>query len=250
VGAANRALERARIPWRFGAPARGDATVQSADSLLARGVTVRLRYPLVAVGGGGGDTLARIGREPWVVAGAGWVLVGSPLDPEATSLPVRAAFVPWLAQVLGQRLGGESTAPIAATPLARVVLPAGAEELEQLDGTLRPVRPESLSAPAAPGVYFVRRGARRVGALVVNVEPEETELRRLSGEEVARRLGAREVHARPDRFADALYASGARRPLAGAFLALALVALLLESLLAGGAPLARRGHAGAPRAAA
>ena len=33
LGAANRALERAGVPWRFGAPARGDAVVEGLASV-------------------------------------------------------------------------------------------------------------------------------------------------------------------------------------------------------------------------
>ena len=45
----------------------------------------------------------------------GYVLIASRLDPAATTLPVRAAFVPWLADMIGLRLGaptGDVGAPI------------------------------------------------------------------------------------------------------------------------------------------
>jgi hypothetical protein len=260
VGAANRALERAGIPWRFGAPVRGEVAVASEDSLLAGGVaggrvTAERRYPLVRAGTGSADTLARVGREPWIVAGPDYVLVGSALDPSATSLPVRAGFVPWVAQVLASRLTGEPGALVRAAPLARVALPAGADELELPDGRVIPARGDSISAPAAPGVYLVRRAARRIGALVVNVEPEETQLQRLDEGVLARRIEAREVGVRATEaeFVASTFGAGARRPLVGWCLALALAALVAESLVAARGRTARAPGAGTtttPRAAA
>ncbi len=91
LGAANRALERAGVPWRFGPPRR-DGTIVRGPRI--DGTTAALRYQLVAQAGAAADTLATAGREPWIVAGPRWVLVASPLDPDATTLPVRASFVP------------------------------------------------------------------------------------------------------------------------------------------------------------
>ena len=79
LGAANRALERAGVPWRFGAPARGEAIVEGlapSDGQLAAPesasggapVTVQLRYPLQAQPTAVADTLARTGTAPWIVA--------------------------------------------------------------------------------------------------------------------------------------------------------------------------------------
>ena len=35
------------------------------------------------------------------------MIVGSPLEPEASALPIRASFVPWLFDLISQRLAGE-----------------------------------------------------------------------------------------------------------------------------------------------
>ncbi|HUQ81292.1 MAG TPA: BatA domain-containing protein, partial [Gemmatimonadaceae bacterium] len=72
VGAANRALERAGIPWRFGAVRRESATVRepvTVTNKLLDGASVSMRYPLTPVGDVRADTIARVGAEPWVVAG-------------------------------------------------------------------------------------------------------------------------------------------------------------------------------------
>jgi hypothetical protein len=137
---------------------------------------------------------------------------------------------------------------IAASPSRPLpALPVGVEEIEAPDGGVRSVPPAGAPAPAVPGVYFLRRGARRVGALVVNVEAEETDLRRLRSGELAGRVRARGVRVveRESSWAPALFASGARRPLTAVFLGVALAALLLEAIVA-----RRGGGARAPRAAA
>ena len=70
LGAANRALERAAIPWRFGARRAGESTVRGA---ALDGVSTSLRYDLVAQTGAVAETLAVVGRDAWVVAGPRYV---------------------------------------------------------------------------------------------------------------------------------------------------------------------------------
>ena len=112
VGEANRTLARLNIPWRFGAIARDLVVVRGSTAL--DGVQVHVRYPLQRSPGGtanaSSDTLATAGGAPWVVAGDGYVLVASPIDPDATDLPLRAGFVPWLLDALSRRLGDEGRA--------------------------------------------------------------------------------------------------------------------------------------------
>lgn len=229
LGAANRALERLGVPWRFGA-VRRDETVARGDRL--DGTRVSVRYPLEAQSGRSGDTLATAGGAPWVVAGDGYVVIGSPLDPSATDLPLRAAFVPWLGDVVAQRLAGASTAVLAAVPGARVRLPAGVDGLEGSDGQVQPVAGEA-TAPARPGVHFLRRGAERVGALVVNIEPEESDLDRLpltTLRERVRSPGA-VVTQDPAEWSRALFDVGARRPLQLPLILLALALLAAETFV-------------------
>ncbi|HVE77760.1 MAG TPA: BatA and WFA domain-containing protein [Gemmatimonadaceae bacterium] len=233
LGAANRALERVGVPWRLGAADRSDRPVRG-DRLAD--VTVGVRWRLERRGTAPADTLARVGEEPWIVAGDGYVLIASPLDPAATSLPVRAAFVPWLAEVLTQRLSGEQGSVRVAPPGARLVRPSWADGLEHPDGTRAPLPDATFAAPARAGTYFLRRGDERRGAVVVAAEDRESVLRRLPARDLRARLrgGDVEVLARPDRWAAALFAGSARRPLVGAFLLAALALLAVEALLAGG----------------
>lgn len=226
LGAANRALERLGVPWRLGDPRR-DATVARGAEL--DDTAVRLRYPLRLEGAATGDTLATASGEPWIVAGPGYVLMGSPLDPSATDLPIRAPFIPWLADVLAQRLGTEGTTFIAAAPGARIRLPSGTTGLERDDGTVIATPPES-SAPARAGVYFVRRGEERLGALVVNPEPSESELERLEPHDLVARLGRGDRVVAQDvaQLRAAAFDVGSHRPLQATLLFLALGCLLAE----------------------
>jgi hypothetical protein len=251
LGAANRALERAGVPWRYGAAERGEVTVDGLAGASvgppdsgsgAPPVSVSLRYPLLPQTGVVADTLARAGGRPWGVSGPGYVLVASPIDPAATSLPLRAVFVPWIGDVVAQRLapggatlsgGGGGPAVLESTPGATLRRPAGAEELEAPDGTTRVLAGPTIDAPTRPGVYFLRRGGARAGALVINPEPAESDLTRLPMRTLAGRVRARSVTADTDidAWVAAAYDAHAGRPLIAAFLALALALLIAEGVV-------------------
>ena len=232
IGAANRELERLGIPWRFGALER--------TSLVARGgrldgVAIAERNRLVRAGVAASDTLATAGGEPWVVAGPGYVLLASRLDPAATQLPVRAPFVPWLADMLSLRLGapaGDIGTPIDALPGGSISLPTGAETLESGGGSRRSVTGESMVSPEERGVWFVLRGGRRIGAVVVNAPPEESLLDRWAAPALAARLGGAPARAATTSlgWVGDTYAAGTTRPAGTPLLVLALLLLAAEAL--------------------
>lgn len=242
VGAANRALERAGIPWRFGALLRGEATVTAprdsmgADSSQSAfvGVAATLRYQLLPQATADADTLARIGQQPWIVAGPRYAVVASPIDPGATTFPVRAAFVPWLATVLTERLVGEPGGVLAATPGQVLPRPRWAEVMEGAGGA-HVTLGDDLQAPAQAGTYFLDRAGRRVGAIVVNPEPGESVLDRLTTRELARHIRARQVLPARDRtqFSSLSFRSAGRRSIVQPLLLAALVLLGLEAYLVG-----------------
>ena len=238
LGAANRALQRLGIPWRLGAARHGDTSVRgtAGSPVPLADVTAAIRYPLTRETGARSDTLATAAGDPWIVSGPGYVLIGSPLTPDATTLPVRAAFVPWLGDVLSQRLSADAGTVLATTPGAMIVRPTGADALELPDGDRVPLPDDSLAAPSRPGAYFFLHGGARTGALVVNPEPFESDLHRLDPSSLAARLRARHVAAAEDgaQFSTAIFATAPRRPLAAPLLAAALVALLAESAMARG----------------
>lgn len=230
LGAANRNLERLGIPWRLG-EARRDETVVRGGELSE--TSVRMRYPLQPAGGANApvDTMATALGEPWIVAGADYVLLGSPVTAEATSLPVRAPFLPWLSNALSQRLTREGSGLIHAAPGAPVRLPAGVTGFE---GDSQVFAVGALArAPQRPGVFFLRRGDERVGALVVNPEREESRLDRLGTTELKARFRADEVvvTADPAELPRRAFDASTQRPLQALLLLLALACLIGEMVV-------------------
>jgi hypothetical protein len=198
------------------------------------GVTVQVRHALTATGAAVADTLASAAGSPWIVAGEGYVLVGSPLDPAATNLPVAAPFLPWVESVIARYLLSDGGRVIWSAPLASVAMPLGVDELV-LDGESPiPVQARAVPAPGRAGVYWMRRAGAVVGALVVNAEAAESNLTSLDAAALADRIaGARaQVIAPGDGVARAAFSTAARRPLAGLLLIALAVLLLIETLLA------------------
>jgi hypothetical protein len=243
LGAANRALERLGVPWRFGLARHGEASVagthaiaSSAADSAAPGafvdVSATTRYDLTAQSGAEADTVARVGRDPWIVAGPRYVIVASPLDPGATTLPVRAAFVPWLASMLTERLVGEPGGVLPANPGQVLARPRWADAVEDQTGA-RSALGDDLRAPARAGTYFLERAGRRVGALVVNPEAGESVLERLTARELGARIRARSVLTAADRtqLASFSFRSASRQPVAEPLLVIALALLALEAMM-------------------
>jgi hypothetical protein len=249
LGLANRALERAGIPWRLGAPDKSGATARSSDARL-EGVRVARRYALTPLAAA--ETLATAGGAAWVVGGEGYVLIASALDTADTELPLAPAFAPWLGSLLGERLAVDAGPVMNVAPSAVLRAPVGATGLELADGRVAPVVGARAVAPARAGVSFWRRGDKRVGAVVVNPEPEESDLVALEPSMLAGRLGSRaSVTADVAQWQKRAWTAG-QRPLMGPLLVLALLLLVAELLVARGdlAALARRAEPAPLRRAA
>ena len=250
VADANRALERAGVPWRFGARRTGESQLRGAGFPVAG---VRVWYDLVSAGAATTDTLVRVGANPWAVAGPNYVLIASPADADATELPVRAGFVPWLDALLAERLSAAGGLARSVAPGARVEVPSGITALEAPDGTTRTViAGNTVQAPWKSGTYFWLRtnagtsagtnagtnagtAARtnyRAGALIVNAEPAESRLLALSPDSLQRQLNAEQSSETSDATARAAFAANGRRALATPLLILAALLLLAESSLA------------------
>ncbi|MDQ2665673.1 MAG: BatA and WFA domain-containing protein [Gemmatimonadota bacterium] len=232
LGAANRNLERLGVPWRFGPIESSPAIVHGAR---LDGVNVSSRFRLVRSGAALSDTIATAAGDPWIVAGPGYVLLASRLEPSATTLPLRAAFVPWLADVIGLRLAaptGDAGTPILTTPGATLRLPEGADAIENSSGVRRAVSGNQAAAPAERGVWFILRGARRIGAIAVNAPPAESELARLSGDLLAARLGGPRSRAATSggAWVRDTFAAGTRRPIVAPLLILALLLIAAEAI--------------------
>ena len=233
LGAANRALARLAVPWRLGAAV---STPTLARGTRLEDVSIARRYRFVPQGATASDTLVTANGDPWVVAGDGYVLVASPVDPQFTNLPLRAAFLPWLADVLGQRLGapsGDVGAPVSAVPGQAIALPAAVDAIESASGARRSVSGDRITAPAERGVWFFLRAGRRVGALVVEAPESESDLTRLTADRLAARLGGNRGRGVTDAddLARATYAVGASHPAITPLLVLAFLFLVAEALV-------------------
>lgn len=235
IGAANRALAQAGIPWRFGSRREGPSPLRGAG---LEGASARRWYALEALPGTAADTLARVGGDAWAVAGEGYVLVASAADDQATDLTLRAAFVPWIDLLVSERLAGQDGRVLSVAAGATVTAPSDADGLEWPDGTRRDVSVASrVAMPTTAGVYFWRRGDARIGAVVVNPEARESELAPMAADSLATLLGASRAESTPESLARAAFFAGGRRALDTPLLALALALLVAESWLA------RRGRA-------
>jgi hypothetical protein len=197
-------------------------------------VTATLRYELIPQSGAEADTLATVGREPWIVAGPRYVVLASPITPDATNFPIRAAFITWLAEMLTERLVGEPGQVIEATPSERISRPRWADAMEAASGA-RVALGEDLEAPAQAGVYFLERAGRRVGALVVDPDQNESVLDRTTAKDITSRIKARNTLSTTDRAAwtTMAFRSAARRPIAVPLLLTALVLLAIEAAMVG-----------------
>ena len=219
---ANRALERARIPWRFGE--RRSGPVQARGDGLD-GAMIQRFYALLPQGSATGDTLVRAGAEPLVIAGDGWVLMAVALDPADGDLPLRAAFLPWLDRTIARRLAADAGPVLDAAPSISLGRPSWATGLESPDGSVQPLSGSRFRAPDKTGVYFLRRGTERAGAVVVAPEGSESVLDRASATAIAARFAGRNASGVNDqaRLADRAWSDTSPRPI--------LVGLLLGALL-------------------
>ena len=235
LGAANRALERLGIPWRLGTAQRGESVVRAVDSTRSlEGATVGVRYALTRLAGAERtDTIATAGGAPWIVAGPRYVLVASPLAPPATTFPLHASFVPWLDDMLSQRLSGEGGTPREVGPGQRIARPANVDALELPEGGETTLSGDSLVSPARGGTYFYLRGTTRAGALVVNAEPSESDLARVTPQALAVKLGTRAANVITDStgLTARVLTTAPQRPLVAPLLLIAAITLLVETLI-------------------
>jgi hypothetical protein len=90
-----------------------------------------------------------------------------------------------------------------------------------------------MDAPEERGVWFVLRGGRRIGAVVVNAPADESALDRISPAALAARLGGvrASVATSAGGWVADVYAAGRTRPAATPLLVLALLLLAAEGLV-------------------
>ncbi|HET9983553.1 MAG TPA: BatA and WFA domain-containing protein [Longimicrobiales bacterium] len=208
--AANRRLEAAGVPWRFGTPTAGGesrfALPDSTDALARALSQIRARqiFPVQREGAAAGDTvLVRLSDgSPWAVrgtlpSGGRYILVASPLSQEATTLPTSSAMLPFLDHITGPWAAAQATRE-EFEPGDRVLLPAGADAVQRPDGGTEKVEGGEYVAPGDAGIYRVRAGNQEVRAFAVNAPAAESDLERLSGRRLRAALPGWDVETADD----------------------------------------------------
>lgn len=194
--ALNRRLADADIPWRYEAlPGTGELHVgEHALPLPLEQVRVARGYALASSGvGGEAEVLARLADgTPWLVRGrtrtGAYRLVGSPFDPESSSLPVSASMVPLLEWLISTAERGSAARAVdAGAPLS---LPAAATAVRTPDGELHPVDPsQAYRETREAGVYRVLAGDSVLDEVAVNPPLRESLLTPADADQLRRALG-------------------------------------------------------------
>jgi hypothetical protein len=201
----NRRLAAAGIPWQYRAPVNGEARFagESNDALVRSLSSVRLRqvFPLEAIGATTSDSvLLRLSDgTPWAVRGTRriggtYVLLGSPLTLEASTIPTSAAMLPLL-----DRITSAWTLDLPprtdADPGQEIGLPAGANAVLQPDSTRDDIAGDATyRLGTEPGIYRVFRGDSIIAAYSVNPPAAESDLARLDDDALEARVGDDNVH--------------------------------------------------------
>ena len=246
--AVNRRLAEAGIPWRYEVnEARGDARIgESRLRFPLEDVSVAGGYRLVSAAGAGHEVVVRLtDGSPWLVAGGTeggpYRLVGSPLKPDATNLPVTAFMIPlleWLVAPPGREGGLHRAA--AGTPLA---LPQPATAVVTPDGVRHPVDgAQDFRVTRTSGIYRVLAGDSVLSLIAVNPPVQESLLEAADRERVASVLGTEaRVIADLGAWTDAVFTERHGRELGHELLLAALLVLVVESWAAAtGAATAQR----------
>ncbi len=204
--AVNRRLGEAALAWRFAAaPATGEARfadIASSDPVLASLAGTRLHrvYALQRPGDAtetaDSTLLSLADGSPWAVrglraGGGSYVILGSPLDGQATTLPTSAAMLPLLDRLIGAwSATGSRALDVAAGETVR--LPAGAVTLEDPDGVRESLAERTdWTAEGEPGLYRVLgAGDSALTVFAVNPPAAESRLDRIDARELRRSLAS------------------------------------------------------------
>jgi hypothetical protein len=228
IGALNRALAARGSQWQFGVPVGGGERSDSS-ALLPAGERIAHRFTLEPLGRGG-DVLATVSGQPWLVRSGELLLLGSRLDTAWTALPLSAAFLPFLDALVSRAAQGELTSSELVVGSAlrlpeRVTAVAGPTDAALVEGG-------TLWSPMLPGVYHLTGGGDTLGAVTVSVDARESDLSRATDGDV-RAVWSRATVASLEAGPRRAFSAGSRGDMRGALLLLALCCALAETGLAG-----------------
>ena len=217
--ALNRRLAEAGIPYRYDLGTREGARIAPGDfGIDLTRVDIRRYFPLLSTTPARADgdpsedpvtdngtapadpasspetgalvTLAN--GDPWLLSGSGatgpYILLASPLDEQATSLPISAAMIPLLEWAIehGARFGAAPSEVIAGTNFRP---PSTATSVHTPDGAAHAVDGDQpFLATATSGFYRVLAEDSVLQTVPVNPPATETDLTPASVSEVRRRV--------------------------------------------------------------
>jgi len=236
--ALNRQLLLAEIPWRYESePGAGEIGV--ADNRLPVAldeVRIVRRYRLVANGEeAAGVVQATLDSgEPWIVTGnapgGAYLLLGSPVDAEATSLAVSAPMLPlveWMVSRWPFQSDGRSFTVGDVLPI-----PAGVDAVADAAGGRTPAGPGAQVVARAPGLHRLLAGDSLVRQVAVNPPAAESILEPIAESALDGLLGDDYDRADASSWRNAIFASRQGTEVWRWLLVAALVLLLLESRIA------------------
>ena len=120
--------------------------------------------------------------------GGRFVLLASPLTPEASTIPTSLAMIPLMDRATGVWVA-PSAARAEARPGEQMNLPAGATTIINPDGTRDTIRTgEAYYAGTQPGAYQVLQRGSIIAAYVVNPPASESALRAATEDRIKRAL--------------------------------------------------------------
>lgn len=241
-------LDALGVPWRLeGRSGTGDLRLDDAGVVpgLAE-VRVALAHGLERLAAPATEDDSVLLRTsdgaPWLVRGrAGeriYLLLASPLHPDATDLPVSAAMVPFVERLLSHWSHPAAAVARSVEAGETLVLPTRIERLRSPDGETVPAEGGAPWTPRVVGPWVFELSGeagpieRGVG---VNVPAAESDLRAASTDDVRGAFAGSELRLAntPEAWSDAVF--GARRPaeatlpVVGALVLLALLELVLAA---------------------
>jgi hypothetical protein len=193
----NSMLARLAVPWRVEVvDVPGDLSlVVSPDIPGLERVRNQGHHALVSMGAPAGDVLLETADgAPWVVRGSAashpYLLIGSPLDPDHSTLPVDAAMLPFMEALLFRwtGFGGVVSTPVMAGETA--ILPEAADSVASPGGQVTRVDGRSPYSPLRAGVHVVFLSTGGVSLLAAVVPPSESDLAEAPGSSFGVGLGA------------------------------------------------------------
>ena len=236
--ALNRQLLLAEIPWRYESET-GAGEIGVAESRLPVAldeVRIRRRYRLVA---NGEEEAGRVqatldSGEPWIVTGTApggpYLLLGSPVDAEATSLAVSAPMLPlveWMVSRWPFRSEARSFTVGDALPI-----PAGVDAIVDGAGARTPIGSGAQVVARAPGLYRLLAGDSVVQQVAVNPPEAESILEPVAEDALSGLLGNDFDRADTSSWRRSIFASRQGTEVWRWLLVAALALLLLESRVA------------------